>query len=78
MKLLYFFLVFTVVATGGFFLFQNINNAKFSMYLIDSIFVALLTMLVIVGIGVFVNIKRKQQNKNVMTIRQYYDFKSVR
>lgn len=78
MKLLYIFLAFAIVATGGFFLFYNINNAKFSMYLINGIFIALMALLLIAGIVFFVGIKRKQHSKNVMTIRQYYDYKSVR
>lgn len=80
MKLLYIILsVFGALFAG--YLFINdfaFDNISFSNYLISTLFVLLLCCIAVIGLGAMVSFKRKNADKNVMTIRQYYQYKSAR
>lgn len=78
MKLLYFFLFLFATLVGGY-LFVNdfsFDNITFSNYLINSLFILLLSCLAIAGIIYTINLRKKHADKGVMTIRQYYQYKS--
>ncbi|MES2484409.1 MAG: hypothetical protein V4581_00450 [Bacteroidota bacterium] len=80
MKLLYIMLsVFGALFAG--YLFINdftFDNISFSNYLISTLFVLLLCCIGVICLGAMVSFKRKNADKNVMTIRQYYQYKSAR
>lgn len=60
----------------------NFDNATFSDYLINTLFILLLTSAFIVlvsGIMYLIAHRRKSSYyKDIMTIRQYYDYKNAR
>jgi len=80
MKLLYFFLsIMSVVLTSYLF----INNFKFdhsgfSSFLIKGLFIVLPLSLIVVGIAALFSHRKKIQDKDMMTIRQYYNYRSAR
>lgn len=80
MKLLYFILfIFGMLLTG--YLFINdftFDNSSFSNYLISTLLILLLSSIVVAGIVYFIATRRKSNYKGIMTIRQYYDYKSAR
>lgn len=80
MKLLYFFLfLFVLLVTGYLFIYDfSFDNITFSNYLINTLFIAVLSCVAIIGVVYLVTQKRKNNNKGVMTIRQYYQYKSAR
>lgn len=80
MKLLYILLALFTTAIGGYFVVNNFNfdSGAFSSFLIDSLFVLMIFGVAAVGIVAAIASKRKQYYKDVMTIRQYYDYKSAR
>ena len=80
MKLIYFLLfIFGMLFTG--YMFMNdfsFDNITFSNYLINTLFILLLSGLAIVGIAYLISLRRRSTNKDIMTIRQYYEYKSAR
>lgn len=80
MKLLYTLLALSALSIGGYFIANStgFDSGVFSTLLIESLFAFMMCGLAVVGIGVFVSFKRKHNYKDVMTIRQYYDYKSAR
>lgn len=80
MKLIYFFLFAFVMMLGGYLLFNDFifDNISFSAYLINTLFILILSCLAVAGIVYFINLKRRSFSKDVMTIRQYYQYKSAR
>ncbi len=80
MKLLYFFLfLFVLLVTGYLFIYDfSFDNITFSNYLINTLFIAVLSCVAIIGVVYLITQKRKNNNKGVMTIRQYYQYKSAR
>jgi polyferredoxin len=84
MRLIYFFLfVFVMMLTGYLFVNDfNFDNITFSDYLINTLFVLLLTCVFVVAVsGIMYLIARRKRSsyyKDIMTIRQYYDYKSAR
>lgn len=80
MKLLYFFLfLFVLLVTGYLFIYDfSFDNITFSNYLINALFIAVLSCVAIIGIVYLVMQRRKNTNNGVMTIRQYYQYKSAR
>jgi H+/Cl- antiporter ClcA len=78
MKLLYIFLAVFATVTGVYFTANNFsfNSAAFSAFLINGLFVVLVGGLVAGGLAFLISLKRKQHYKGMMTIRQYYDYKS--
>ena len=76
MKFLYISLLALVGLVAGY-LFLNdfsFDNKSFSNYLINTLFIILLTSLAVIGMVLLLN-KRKDKGKNIMTIRQYYQYK---
>ncbi|SFQ32888.1 hypothetical protein SAMN05444144_10365 [Flavobacterium akiainvivens] len=54
------------------------DNISFSNYLISTLFILLMCCLLAIGLGVIVSYRRKNSDKNVMTIRQYYQYKDIK
>ncbi|MNK33925.1 hypothetical protein D3C87_524240 [compost metagenome] len=77
--LYYLFLLIALIFLGYLFINDfNFDNISFSNYLINILFIMLLSFM-FVGIAAYIIIsKRKKQNKGVQTIRQYYQYKSAR
>ncbi len=80
MKPLYYLLLLIALFVFGYLIINDFNfdNITFSDYLINTLFFLLLSCLVVAIIGFFVSVRRKHLNKDVMTIRQYYEYKSAR
>ena len=82
MKLVYFFIfLFGLFLSGYLFLNDfNFDNVTFSGYLINTLFVLVLTsVFVAVTSAVLYMVSQKKRSsyyKDVMTIRQYYDYKA--
>ena len=77
MKLLYISLLVLIGLVAGY-LFLNdfsFDNKSFSNYLINTLFIILLTSLAFIGVALLLN-RRKDKGKNIMTIRQYYQYKN--
>ncbi|WP_116787351.1 hypothetical protein [Flavobacterium psychrotrophum] len=77
MKLLYILLALFITSVGGYFIVNNFSfdSSAFSSFLINSLFILMILGLVAASVAVMFTLKKKQQNRNVMTIRQYYDYK---
>lgn len=77
MKLLYILLVLFITSVGGYFIVNNFSfdSGAFSTFLINSLFVLMIIGLIAASVAVTLNLKRKQHDRDVMTIRQYYDYK---
>lgn len=76
MKLLYISLLVLISLVAGY-LFLNdfsFDNKSFSNYLINTLFIILLTSLAVIGVALLLN-RKKDKEKNIMTIRQYYQYK---
>jgi len=84
MKLIYFLLFLFTLLITGYLILNNFtfDNTSFSDYLINTLFVLLLTcgfIVMVTGITYLVAHRRRSSYyKDIMTIRQYYDYKSVR
>ena len=84
MRLIYFLLfLFGLMLTGYLFVNNfNFDNATFSDYLINTVFILLLACAFVVLVsGTMYLIARRRRSsyyKDIMTIRQYYDYKSAR
>ena len=81
MKLLYFLLFIFALLLGGYLLINDFafDNTTFSNYLLDTLFIFLLSCVgVIITALVVVSIRRKSAHKGIMTIRQYYEYKEYK
>ncbi|MCO6146466.1 intracellular growth attenuator family protein [Flavobacterium sp. NRK1] len=80
MKPLYYLLLLIALFVFGYLIINDFNfdNITFSDYLINTLFFLLLSCLVVAIVGFFVSRKRRHLTKDVMTIRQYYEYKSAR
>jgi len=82
MKLIYFFLFLFVLLLSGYLYLNDFSfdNTSFSNYLINTLFVLILSSVGIVGGIMYLRSfkKRSSYYKDIMTIRQYYDYKGVR
>lgn len=84
MRLIYFFLfLFSLMLTGYLFINNfSFDNVTFSDYLINTVFILLLTcafVVIVSGIMYFIARRRRSSYyKDIMTIRQYYNYKSAR
>lgn len=80
MKPLYYFILLMALFFTGYFIINDFSfdNISFSNYLINTLFILLLSCVVVAIAGYLIAIRKKQLNKNVMTIRQYYQYKSAR
>ena len=82
MKLIYFYIFLFALLLTGYLTLNNFtfDNITFSNYLINTLFVLLLTSAFVVLVsGTMYLIARRRKSayyKDVMTIRQYYDYKS--
>jgi hypothetical protein len=78
MKLLYILTAVLAVVTGVYFAANNFSfsSAAFSAFIINAIFLLLVGGLLVGGLAFVISLKRKQHYKGMMTIRQYYDYKS--
>ena len=81
MKLMYYFLGMLAAITGAYLWLNDFsfNHISFSSYLITTLFIALMTCLVL-GATVYAlyALRKRSSLKDVMTIRQYYEYKSAR
>ena len=80
MRIVYTFLTLIALLVTGYLVTNNFefNNIDFSNYLINVVLITLLSCLVLVGV-VYIIIKRKKSTyRGIMTIKQYYRYKSVR
>jgi drug/metabolite transporter (DMT)-like permease len=80
MKLLYIFLTLIAAVMGGYLIINDFNfdNTSFSNYLINALFIILLSCLLLAGIIYTIAAKRRKSNREIMTIRQYYQYRSAR
>lgn len=80
MKLLYILLFIFALMFGGYFILNgySFDNEGFSTYLISTLLITLLSCITVGGIIFFISIKRKKSLKDIMTIRQYYQYRDAR
>jgi Tfp pilus assembly protein PilO len=80
MKLLYTLVFLFVSLLGGYLVVNDFafDNITFSNYLISTLFVMLLSCIAIAGVAYGVAMRRKNADKDIMTIRQYYQYRSAR
>lgn len=80
MKLLYFLLFVFALLFGGYYILNDysFDNAGFSTYLISTLLIVLLTSITVAALLFFIALKRKKSTRNVMTIRQYYQYRDIR
>ncbi len=80
MKLLYFFLFLFVMLLTGYLLLNDFSfdNITFSGYLINTLFILILACAAIICVLYFISSRRRHTDKGMMTIRQYYQYKSAR
>jgi polyferredoxin len=81
MKLLYILLFMFGLMVTGYLVVNDFNfdNISFSNYLINTLFILLLSCLsVSIIITYLFTVRKKSINKDIMTIRQYYQYKSAR
>ncbi|MHA3788878.1 hypothetical protein ACX0HA_11750 [Flavobacterium hauense] len=80
MRPIYYFLLLIALFFTGYFIINgfSFDNITFSDYLINTLFFLLLSCVIVAVIGYFIAIRKKHLNKDVMTIRQYYQYKSAR
>lgn len=79
MKPIYALLFIIALMFGGYFVINgfSFDNISFSNYLINTLFILLLSGLALGGaVAWFINLRRKHTYKGIMTIRQYYQYKS--
>ena len=80
MKLLYIFLSIISLFLIGYLTINNFHfdHSGFSNFLINGLFILLPSSLTIAGIAALFSYRRKHQDKDMMTIRQYYNYRSAR
>ena len=80
MKLLYFFLSIMSLVLTGYLVMNNFtfDHPAFSSFLINGLFVVLPGSLIIAALIALFSLKRKHQDKDMMTKRQYYNYRSAR
>lgn len=79
MKLFYILIFIFAVILGGYLIINNFSfdNETFSNYLINTLFVFLLSCVgLAIAVTAFISIKRKSTTKGIMTIREYYEYKT--
>jgi len=78
MKVVYILLALFIAVTGAYLAANNFsfNSTSFSAFLINALFITLVGGLLAGGLAFLLSLKRKQHYKGMMTIRQYYDYKS--
>lgn len=80
MKFLYITLAVLILLVAGYMIIYDFNfdNISFSNYLISALVILLTSCITVGGIAWLLAAKRKNHYKGIMTIRQYYDYKSAR
>ncbi len=80
MKLLYILISFIGLLITGYLFTNNFSfdNVSFSNFLISSLFALLLFSMLVGGIYALLSYKRKHTYSDMMTIRQYYNYRSAR
>jgi predicted histidine transporter YuiF (NhaC family) len=80
MKLLYILLATFGALFAGYMVTNDFtfDNKSFSNYLISTLFILLMCCLVAIGLGLIMSYRRRGSYKNVMTIRQYYQYKDIK
>ncbi|MFD2602086.1 MULTISPECIES: hypothetical protein [Flavobacterium] len=80
MKPIYYLFVLAALFFAGYFVINDFtfDNVSFSSYLINTLFILLLSCVFFAIVGYVLAVKRKHKTKGVMTIRQYYQYKSAR
>ncbi len=80
MKLLYFFLSVMSLILTGYLIMNNFrfDHSGFSSFLINGLFILLPCSLIIAGLVALFSHRKKLQDKDMMTIRQYYNYRSAR
>ncbi len=80
MKLFYILLATFGALFAGYLIMNDFSfdNISFSNYLITTLFILLMSCLLAIGLAVFVSFRKKQSERNVMTIRQYYQYKDIK
>ena len=80
MKLLYILVAVFAVLFSGYMLTNDFtfNHISFSNYLINTLFIVLPCCLGIAGLFAILAYRKKHADKDVMTIRQYYQYRSAR
>lgn len=79
MKPFYALLFIIALMFGGYFVVNgfSFDNSSFSNYLINTLFILLLSSILLGGVIAWVvNSRRKHNYKGIMTIRQYYQYKN--
>jgi len=80
MKLLYFFIAIIGLLFTGYLFTNNFSfdNTSFSNFLISSLFALLLCCVAVGAIYALLSYRKKHTYSDMMTIRQYYNYKSAR
>jgi len=79
MRLLYILIFMFGAILGGYLLINDFSfdNITFSDYLINTLFIFLLSCVAIgIAILLLVSMRRKSANRGIMTIREYYEYKA--
>ncbi|WP_294821332.1 hypothetical protein [uncultured Flavobacterium sp.] len=78
----FFYITFTVLALmlTGYMLINDFtfDNTTFSNYLITTLLILLSSCIGVGVVALLVSARKKNNYKGVMTIRQYYEYKSAR
>ncbi|MCW4470737.1 hypothetical protein OGH69_17325 [Flavobacterium sp. MFBS3-15] len=80
MKLLYIILAVFLMLLAGYMLLNDFtfDNGSFSNYLITTLVILLTSCIAVGGMAWLFAARKKNNYKGIMTIRQYYDYKSAR
>ncbi|WP_129582970.1 hypothetical protein [Flavobacterium cyanobacteriorum] len=80
MKLLYFFLFLFGMLLTGYLLINDFSfdNISFSGYLINTLFIMIVGCAAVICVLYILGTRRRRPDKGMMTIRQYYQYKSAR
>ncbi|MGQ2984683.1 hypothetical protein [Flavobacterium sp.] len=80
MKLIYLTISIAILLFSGYMLLNDFNfdNTSFSNYLITAVLILLTSCLTVGGLAWLYSARKKNNYKGIMTIREYYDYKSAR
>lgn len=80
MKLIYLTLAIAALLFAGYMLLNDFNfdNTSFSNYLISALVILLTSCIAVGGLAWLFSARKKNNYKGVMTIREYYNYKSAR
>lgn len=80
MKILYILLSIAGLLVTGYLITNDFSfdNITFSNYLISTVLILFLSCLAVAGVVYVIAQRRKSATRGMMTIRQYYQYKSAR